>query len=95
MDRIDIQIRAPHVQVHTHWVRIIFYLLESPWHHPISQDLVVSVCGCGDGLPLPPDDEEEDAGGDAEDDGEHGHDGRQHDVVQHRPPRPRPAPQLV
>ena len=46
-------------------------------------------------LPLPLDDQEEDAGGDAEDDGEHGHDGRQHDVVQHRPPRPRPAPQLV
>ena len=82
MDRIDIQIRAPHVQVHTHWVRVILYLLESPWHRPISQDLVVSVCGCGDGLPLPPDDEEEDTGGDAEDDGEHGHDGREDHVVE-------------
>ena len=36
------------------------------------------------GLPLPLDDQEEDAGGDAEDDGEHGHDGREHDVVEHQ-----------
>ena len=35
------------------------------------------------GLPLAFDDQEEDAGGDAEDDGEHGDHGGQDDVVQH------------
>ena len=81
MDRIDIQIRAPHVHI-VHTLCSCHPIL-STWHHPISQDLVVSVCGCRDRLPLPPDDEEEDAGGDAEDDGEHGDHGGQDDVVQH------------
>ena len=37
------------------------------------------------GLPLPLDDQEEDAGGDAEDDGEHRDDSRKDDVVkEHR-----------
>ena len=35
------------------------------------------------GLPLPFDDQEEDAGGDAEDDGEHGDYGGEDDLVQH------------
>lgn len=56
--------------------------------------LVLVVMILGQGLPLPLDDQEEDAGGDAEDDGEHGHDGREHDVVKHQARIPRPR-QLV
>ena len=48
----------------------------------------------GQGLPLLLDDQEEDAGGDAEDDCEHGHDGREHNVVEHQTRFPRPR-QLV
>ena len=54
--------------------------------------LVMTVLG--ECLPLPLDDEEEDAGGDAEDDGEHGHDGREHDVMQRKLRLPR-ARQMV
>lgn len=56
--------------------------------------LVLVVPILGQGLPLPLDDEEEDAGGDAEDDGEHGHDGREHDVVEQQTRIPGPS-QLV
>lgn len=71
------------------------YETQRAWHQGYCCHLLVLVVTIlRQRLPLPLDDQEEDAGGDAEDDGEHGHDGREHDVVEHQTRISRPR-QLV